>query len=121
MLLLTSSLDPQHFAELFPQLRTQHLFPGYVATNAASTNFHPIVGFLQGFINPIATRTFGNTAKAYADIPVFAASNPQARTFPGIEWLSPRMTGYGRPKWVDEEKEKRVAVWEQLKGLMGEK
>lgn len=111
-----------HFAELFPHIRTSHLFPGYVSTKAAANSGFPWpVVALQKLADPVLVRTIGNTAEGYAEVPVFAAANPEARALPGSEWMGPKLNGYGRPKWVDEQREKRVAVWEGLKGLLGEK
>lgn len=111
-----------HFAELHKNISVSHIFPGYVSTRAAANQGFPWPVLLaQRLADPILTRTIGNTATAFADIPVFAAANPKARDYPGVEWMGPRMQAYGRPRWVDEQREKRVAVWDQLAALIDKK
>jgi len=110
-----------HLAEKFPHLRVSHLFPGYVSTKAAANAGFPWpVVALQRAADPVLTRTIGNTAAGYAEVPVFAAANPEARRLPGSEWLGPKLQSYGRPKWVDDQRETRIAVWDALKALLGE-
>jgi len=63
----------------FPKIRFFHVFPGLVSTNVmANQNVPAPIKYLVTYVvNPIASRTFGNTPQSYAEIPVFLAGNKQ--------------------------------------------
>ncbi|BGP40330.1 hypothetical protein JCM10450v2_004310 [Rhodotorula kratochvilovae] len=109
------------FTKHFPHLRSAHLFPGFVYTNAlASTSLVPSpILSLYSLVGPLAARVlpFGNLPSTYADIPVYVAAHPGARG-QGLEFSNERLKPLGSPAWAAGGVGERV--WEKLRGMVEE-
>ncbi|TNY24671.1 hypothetical protein DMC30DRAFT_345403 [Rhodotorula diobovata] len=109
------------FTKHFPHLRSAHLFPGFVFTNAlASTSLVPSpLLSIYNLVGPLAARIlpFGNLPETYADVPVYVAANPAARG-KGLEYCNERMKPLGRPEWAEGPTGGKV--WDRLKGMIEE-
>ncbi|GAA5921864.1 hypothetical protein JCM3775_001865 [Rhodotorula graminis] len=109
------------FHKHFPHLRSAHLFPGFVFTNAlASTSLVPSpILSLYNLVGPLAARIlpFGNLPETYADVPVYVAANPAARS-QGLEYCNERMKPLGSPAWA--EGATGAKVWDGLRAMIEE-
>ncbi|KII89056.1 hypothetical protein PLICRDRAFT_139249 [Plicaturopsis crispa FD-325 SS-3] len=102
------------FAMEFPSLKAHHVFPGLVATSALGNQGFPYpLVLLSQLAMPIISRTIGNTASGYADIPVYVAANPQSRG-QGLEFSNEKLKSVGKPKWIDEQPDLSKRLWDQL-------
>ncbi|GAA5833585.1 hypothetical protein JCM9279_001568 [Rhodotorula babjevae] len=109
------------FHKHFPHLRSAHLFPGFVFTNAlasASLVPSPILS-LYNLVGPLAARIlpFGNLPETYADVPVYVAANPAARG-KGLEYSNERLKALGSPAWAEGATGKKV--WDGLRTMIEE-
>ncbi|GAA5996711.1 putative short-chain dehydrogenase/reductase [Rhodotorula paludigena] len=106
------------FTKHFPKLRSAHLFPGYVFTNAPANILPSFILPLVNLGGPLLARMpFGNLAHQYAEVPVYVAANPLARG-QGLEFSNERMKPLGSPKWA--EGEVGAKVWERLRRMIEE-
>ncbi|GAA5895335.1 hypothetical protein JCM8208_005981 [Rhodotorula glutinis] len=107
------------FHKHFPHLRSAHLFPGFVFTNAlASTSLVPSpILSLYNLVGPLAARIlpFGNLPETYADVPVYVAANPAARG-QGLEYCNERLKSLGSPAWAEGATGKKV--WDGLRAMI---
>ncbi|GAA6051041.1 hypothetical protein JCM3770_005469 [Rhodotorula araucariae] len=109
------------FTKHFPHLRSAHVFPGFVYTNAlASTSLVPSpILPLYSLAGPLAARIlpFGNLPAAYADVPVYVAAHADARG-KGLEFSNERLKALGAPAWAEGPVGERV--WEKLRRMVEE-
>ncbi|GAA5886206.1 hypothetical protein JCM6882_004298 [Rhodosporidiobolus microsporus] len=112
-----------HFPRAFPSLRSYHLFPGYVYTDALKSSHllpSPFV-WAHNLVGPYMARflPFGNLPQWYAEIPVYVAANPEARGREELRFVNQGLKDLGMPKWAKQEKggvaEK---VWDKLKMMV---
>ena len=63
----------------FPSIAFFHVFPGIVTTNSAANQGFPFpLPQLFSLASPFISRTVGNSAESYAEIPVLIATNTGA-------------------------------------------
>lgn len=116
-----------------------HLFPGFVATNAAQNNkfpfpipqlaslFGPVIGRFIGeyvtclrrlncpseYVSPISA----NTPESYSNIPVFCASNPQAAETLTSEFVNFLCQSRDASTWAKDDTN-RKEVFDAMKSLL---
>lgn len=98
-------------------LTAYHIYPGIVDTKVLQNSafFLPAVIFSKLFM-PLLSRTIGNSARGYAEIPVFLAANPKSRGL-GLEFSNEKLKPMKAP-WIEEEPLKRRLVWEKLAAMV---
>lgn len=96
-----------------------HLFPGYVQTSAVSNQGFPYpIVLLASLFGPLLARTIGNTPTTYAEIPVYFAANPKAKTESPFNLATERMKEVKQPKWIAEQPEVNKALWAKLASMI---
>ncbi|GAA5844542.1 hypothetical protein JCM11251_001627 [Rhodosporidiobolus azoricus] len=114
-----------HFERAFPHLRSYHLFPGYVYTDALRSSHllpSPFV-WAHNLVGPYMARflPFGNLPQWYAEIPVYVAANPEAQTEgkrDELRFSNQALKPLGMPLWAKQEDGVAKKVWEKLKGIV---
>lgn len=93
--------------------------PRHSTSSAASNQGFPYpIVLLQSIFSPILTRTIGNTAESYADIPVYIAANPAARARGGLEFSNERLKPYEVPRWAREDVALRKRLWDTMASMI---
>jgi hypothetical protein len=87
-----------------------------VTTNAAAAFPWPIP-LLAKLASPIISRTFGNSADSYADIPVYLAANPKSRS-EGLTFTQEKLKPIEGAAWLKDEAKTR-ALWDKLVEMGG--
>lgn len=68
----------QHFPTVYPNLRSYHVWPGFVHSGAVAKAF-PSLAPLITIAGPLLAVTVGHTPASYAEIPIYILCNPVAR------------------------------------------
>ncbi|GAA5925309.1 putative short-chain dehydrogenase/reductase [Sporobolomyces koalae] len=109
-----------HFPRAFPGLTAYHLFPGYVQTTAgASAGFPAPILWAQNLFGPLLAKyaPFCNTPESYAEIPFYAAVNPEGRRDESLRFSGIRVKGVGIPTWATEEGGVAKQTWQKLQAI----
>lgn len=111
-----------HFSSVFPKLRAQHTFPGYVHTAAASNQGFPYpLVLLQRVFGPLLTYTpIGNTPTSYAEVPFYLVTIAEARgKRDQFQFTTQSLKSVGRPSWTTEQPDTLTKLWDSMKQKLG--